>query len=107
MDNQLDEEKKKSGDGRISLELSISRDEFSNYFRVLEEKFGEMECPLCKKTLWGLPPRDDSQEHPALITLPLPNSAGRGIWAYPIFCVECGYIATFAAHHVAQKIKEG
>lgn len=107
MDNQLDEEKKRSSDVGTDVQLSISREEFGNYFREMEEKFGEMECPLCKKTLWGLPPRDESQKHPAIITLPLPNSAGRGIWAYPVFCVECGYIATFVAQHVAKKIKEG
>ncbi|WP_308537725.1 hypothetical protein [uncultured Kluyvera sp.] len=87
--------------------LSVSRSEFHQYFLDFENKFGEMACPLCKKTLWGVPPREDSQDHPALITYPLPNSAGRGIWAFPVICMECGYIATFAANHVSGKIKGG
>lgn len=108
MDNQLDdEEKKHTKRSDVNLERSITRQEFGVYFNALEEKFGEMECPLCKKKLWGLPPRDDNQDYAALVTLPLPNSAGRGIWAYPVICVECGYIATFAAQHVAKKVREG
>lgn len=108
MDNQLvDEEKQRSSGSDASLQRSITREEFVNYFSAFEEKFGEMECPLCKNKEWGIAPRDDNQEYPALVTLPLPHSAGRGFWAFPVFCAECGYIATFSAHHVTKIIREG
>lgn len=86
--------------------LSISRKEFKDYFNGLEEKFGEMVCPLCKTTAWGVPPRSDSNDHPAIVTLPLPNSTGMGLWAYPVVCMECGFIVNFATNHVSARIRE-
>ncbi|WP_145055719.1 hypothetical protein [Mixta calida] len=102
----MNEEKPKDEDAVLRA-LSIQRKEFGEYFEKLEEKYGDIHCPMCKQTLWGVPPRFDSSDHAALVTLPLPNSSGRGVWAYPVVCVECGHISTFAAHHVSKVIRGG
>ena len=105
----MDEENKDNaenlGESGITRALSILGEEFGNYFLELESKHGEMVCPLCRGTMWGIPPRFDSAELPAIVTLPLPNSAGRGIWAYPLICSGCGFIATFSAFEVSKKIR--
>ncbi|MGF2440022.1 hypothetical protein [Enterobacter ludwigii] len=105
----MDENKKdnveKQDESNISRALSIRMEEFGDYFLSKENKHGEMVCPLCRGTVWGIPPRFDAIEHPALVTYPLPNSSGRGIWAYPLICSGCGFIATFSAFDVSKKIR--
>lgn len=109
MDKHVDDNNQPKQDGTESTlrALSLLKKDFGNYFQKFEEQFGEMACPLCKKTVWGIPPRADDNNYPAIVTLPLPNTGGRGIWAYPVVCVECGFVATFAAYHIVNKIKEG
>ncbi|EPY5319844.1 TPA: hypothetical protein M2P23_002391 [Klebsiella variicola] len=105
MGNQTEDKKGEDNLDMVTMSLSVSRKELSEYLHKYEEKFGEMHCPLCKKTVWGILPREDSPDHAAIVTLPLPNFGGRGVWAYPIMCIECGYIASFATNHVAPKIR--
>ncbi|HBW7357706.1 TPA: hypothetical protein NES34_001825 [Klebsiella pneumoniae] len=107
MENQNDEKMKEDNLDMITMSLSISRKEFAEYIHELEASYGEMQCPLCKKKVWGILPREDSPEHAAIVTLPLPNFGGRGVWAYPVMCMECGYIASFATNHVSHKIRRG
>lgn len=85
--------------------LSITREEFAKYFEGVESKFGELECSMCKTSMWVVPSRDDDPDLMAVLTLPLPLSHGRGMWVYPVVCKECGYMTYFASSHVAAKIR--
>lgn len=90
----------------VERSLSITRSEFAAYFCKLEDEHGEMSCPLCRNTQWGIPPRTDNADYAAIVTLPLPNISGRGIWAFPVFCSKCGFIAQFSTNHVSRIIRE-
>lgn len=105
MDSQPEDNESKQDHENTVRSLSIRRSEFGDYFCAIEARVGEMACPLCKNTVWGVPPRNDNVEYAAIVTIPLPNVAGRGIWAYPAVCVECGFIAAFASNHVSKKIR--
>lgn len=89
----------------ISKALSVTRKDFADYFTAYEEKYGELHCPLCKTSKWGIIPREDDKEFTAILTIPLPMVSGRGIWVYPLICSECGFVVHLAANHVASKIK--
>lgn len=89
----------------VSKALSITRQDFGDYFTAYEEKFGELHCPLCQNSKWAIMPRDDDKQYTAILTIPLPMVSGRGMWVYPLICAECGYVVHFAANHVASKIK--
>ena len=89
----------------VEKALSVTRADIAEYFTSFEKQHGDMLCPLFKTSLWAITPRIDSDEHAAIITLPLPNASGRGVWAYPIICSGCGYIIHLSASFVVGKIK--
>ncbi|WP_312740489.1 hypothetical protein [Cedecea neteri] len=105
MEDQSEDKINKEGKDMVDMSKSITKKDLAGYVTQYEEKHGDMICPLCRTSLWGIPPRPDNPEFAAIITLPLPNTSGRGIWAYPLVCVECGYVASFATNHVSSKIR--
>jgi len=90
---------------RMQDALSITRHEFAKFFEDFESRCGELVCPMCRTSMWLVPSREDNPELMAILTLPLPLSSGRGMWVYPVFCKECGYLSNFASNHVAAKIR--
>ncbi|ELI9009172.1 TPA: hypothetical protein ACNVSH_001566 [Klebsiella aerogenes] len=89
----------------VERSLSVTSKELSDYVGEYEAKHGDMVCPLCRSTVWAITGRRDSSEHAAILTVPIPLEAGRGMWVYPVICVECGYVATFSTNHVSAKIR--
>lgn len=85
--------------------LSITKDDFAEFFTKYEKINGDLTCPLCKNSTWAISSREDSAEHIAIVTLPIPRNFGRGIWAFPIYCNECGYMVSFMANLVSSKIR--
>jgi len=102
---QIKNEQKENALAHMQKALSITRKEFVKYFEDVESKFGELECSMCKTSMWVVPSRDDDPDLMAVLTLPLPLSHGRGMWVYPVVCKECGFLAYFASSHVAAKIR--
>ncbi|AYN25740.1 hypothetical protein D8682_01310 [Buttiauxella sp. 3AFRM03] len=105
MPHQESDKDKDVDDINSTRSMSVTREDFVEFFTKYEKKHGDLVCPLCQSSVWGLPSREDSPEHLAIVTLPIPFSPGRGMWAYPIICKECGYIVTFAANKVSAVIK--
>lgn len=106
MDNEQTPPKQGSDNHNVVNSLSVTKDEFIQYFTRYETEHGELLCPLCKKSEWAVASRDDSAEHMALVTLPIPMRPGRGAWVYPLYCNECGYMVSFMSNLVSKKIKE-
>lgn len=90
---------------RMQDALSITKHEFAKYFEEFESKCGELQCPMCRTSMWIVPSREDNPELMAILTMPIPMSNGRGMWIYPVYCKECGYVSSFASNHVAAKIR--
>lgn len=87
--------------------LEITSDQILNYLSNLEKDSGAFHCPVCKCETWNLPSRYGSQDHPCIVTIPLPKVKGVGMWAFPIYCDECGFMALFNATTVSKKIFSG
>ncbi|HEI9850470.1 TPA: hypothetical protein SLN67_003533 [Serratia marcescens] len=105
--NEQKNDKEKEANHKKLLERaeSVTHAELAEYFTSFEKKHGDLPCPLCKTSLWAMPPGNEDHFRPLLVTLPLPFSNGMGVWSYPIFCTNCGYTVLFNTNHVASKIK--
>ncbi|EPK7664745.1 hypothetical protein MOV73_003765 [Raoultella ornithinolytica] len=100
-----DKNESKNDNENIRKSLSVTSEELSNYIGAYEETLGDMVCPLCRTSVWAITGRTDSTEHTAILTVPIPMVAGRGMWVYPIVCVECGFVAMFSTNHVSSRIR--
>ncbi|CNJ79015.1 Uncharacterised protein [Yersinia intermedia] len=91
----------------VTTAISVRQKELVDYFESYEKKHGDLLCPLCKNTNWVIATRDKGDMGPLIITLPIPTMQGRGVWAFPLYCSDCGYMIMLNTSHVSLKIKEG
>ncbi|CNI60443.1 MULTISPECIES: hypothetical protein [Yersinia] len=91
----------------VTAAISVRQKELVEYFEGYEKKHGDLLCPLCKNTNWTIATRGGEDVGPLIITLPIPTMQGRGVWAYPLYCTDCGYMIMLNTSHVSLKIKEG
>lgn len=104
----MDEAQKESPprQDKISAALSLTRDKLADYFVSFESKHGDVICPVCRCSSWAILSRPETENSPAVLTIPLPMTQGRGMWIYPIMCSGCGYILSFSCNYIVNKLKE-
>ena len=78
---------------------------FNAYVSKLEEK-KDFSCSVCGGTLWDVPCSPNDEDHPNVITLPMPFNPGFGVWAFHIICAECGSMMFFEASKVVDGLRK-
>lgn len=86
--------------------LDVTMKIFMEYIDNIEKKNGDIKCPACSGTLWGISHSETDPSKPAILTTPLPFSKGRGMWAFPLICSSCGFVITFEASKVVSILEE-
>lgn len=62
-------------------------------------------CSFCKHGDYGIA-SDPRDEYAPVVSTPVPNVKGLGMWLYSASCLNCGHTIFFHAPFVASKILE-
>lgn len=82
------------------LSSKITAQQFVDY---LNQKGPDVKCSFCGVGEYGVGP-NPSGSATALISTPVPDHSGIGVWFFPAACVECGYTILFNASVVTRAI---
>ncbi|CNF30403.1 Uncharacterised protein [Yersinia nurmii] len=88
-----------------NLARKISLAQLSEFLQQFSTKNNVVFCPVCKKSDWILPVWDKDKTKPVIITQPLPDSDGVGMWLFPVICEHCTYTMHFSTPHIVKKLQ--
>lgn len=80
----------------------MTMDEFGEFFKSIQNRNNGMFCSACGSNEWDLHSNPDDRTKPAIITLPLPDKDGYGMWCFYLMCKNCGGIKLFSASKAAE-----
>lgn len=84
------------------LSSKITVQQFVDY---LNSKGPDVKCSFCGVGEYGVS-SNPSGDATALISSPVPDHSGIGIWFFPAACIECGFTILFNAAMVTKAIVE-
>lgn len=88
------------------LAASVTIEDFDYYFKILSATNDKTKCPVCGSGEWVVPAARDDRSKPMIITLPIPQLKGKGIWHYSLICSNCAYTMFFNSGAVVRKLQE-
>lgn len=88
------------------LAASITIEDFNSFFKMLEATSEKVACPVCGSRDWTAPASHEDKSKPMIVTLPIPQLKGKGIWHYSLICGNCAYTMFFNSGMVVRKLQD-
>ncbi|MGN2553798.1 hypothetical protein ACTFCE_11230, partial [Escherichia coli] len=79
----------------------VTVNDFGRYFNSIENYKNGIFCYICGGNDWDLHRSPDDKERPVIITFPIPDKDGMGVWAFYVMCKNCGGMHFINANKVA------
>ncbi len=92
-------EKKYSGLSAIAKKVTV--DDLGNYLLGVKNLKNGIFCYICGSNEWDLHRNPEDREKPVIVTLPLPDKEGLGVWVFYMMCKNCGGMHFINANKIA------
>lgn len=87
------------------LAMALDIEGLESYFNSLNANVDTVKCPVCKSVNWAVAVSHDDKKKPMIVTLPIPQLQGKGVWNYTLICDTCGYTMLFNCSSVVRKLE--
>lgn len=88
------------------LALKVTMEMLMEHLEESQSKDPEFVCPVCHKSSFTVPVSSKDPTKPMIVTMPLPQSEGRGIWNFQIMCNICAHSMYFNTGKICSLLKE-
>lgn len=102
------EEKQDNTSSRNEAARKINMEMFRDFLKDSGFNDDKIVCNACGHHEFVIPAGDVVDEiiHPVIVTMPIPNHAGKGIWNFIAVCEKCTNTLFFNVGVITKKLKD-
>ncbi|MFQ6288185.1 hypothetical protein ACLMPM_22740 [Yersinia enterocolitica] len=88
------------------LALEVTMDLLGDHFLSIKNNRNGIFCSVCGSNEWDLHPSPTDKNKPVIVTLPIPDADGIGVWVFYLICKNCGGMKFVNANKVVKSLQE-
>jgi len=88
-------------EGLSAIAKKVTVDDLGDYLLSVKNNKNGIFCYICGGNNWDLHRNPDEKDKPVILTFPIPDRDGIGVWSFYMMCTNCGGMHFINANKVA------
>lgn len=91
-------------EGLSALAKKITVDDIANFMMGITNHKNGIFCSICGGNDWDIHLDQDDKTKPVIVSLPIPDKEGMGVWCFYLMCKNCGGMQLINANKIALSV---